>query len=40
MLFTKTKIFYFDTYRSMCAGFNMAVFCTSFLSFFPIMLLR
>ena len=31
--------FYISTFRSMCAVPNMAVFCTSLTSCFPVMLL-
>ena len=31
--------FYVSTFRSMCAVPNMAVFCSSFTSWFPVMLL-
>jgi hypothetical protein len=32
--------FYISTFRSMCAVANMAAFCSSLISHFPIMLLR
>jgi hypothetical protein len=32
--------FCISTFRSMCAVPNMAVFCSSFISYFPGMLLR
>ena len=32
--------FYISTARSMCEVLNMAVFCSSFISCFPCMLLR
>ena len=32
--------FYISTFRCVCAVHNMDVFCSSLMSFFPVMLLR
>ena len=42
MLFPMKNVLYFSisTFRSVCAVPNMAVFCTSLISYFPVMLLR